>query len=462
MLRFASYGLAVLVLFGPTKAFAQPMSRCPAEAVGCHEEAHGWLYRSAAFDDVSLDSGWVPAGSPIQLRIVFYVGGSTEVEMGGDITTYWPTALSTAVHGRMGSGALRINYGIELAVSLRFDVTIAGVRYRWEGDLPVPGIPEDLRMAAEALFDPFLLPPSMRPVSVSDATDRVEVLRYDALGGLIPVPGVGGGIALTLMGTLDASYQTEQIVVVDALPILEEDSFTIVGPDPGIVGFGGAKDLLVHPEGTLSYDGALVVAPILYLSFAGTRRDYPLVEIPIPLVDTDVNVIFDDANVHVPLPDVDVSPIALELGPTRVGDVAEETVMVSNEGEAELLVTVREPMAPFGAAPSSFALPPRTNALLTVSYAPEVVDPESTLLVLETNDPDEPEVVLRLRGEGLAPAMPDAGPGDSDAGPIGPPTPMDGGCGCRVAHAREEGSAGLAFGLFAAFVAVSRASRRRP
>ena len=321
------------------------------------------------------------------------------------------------------------------------------------------------------MFDPLLLPPSERPVMVSDTTDPVRVLSYDALGGFIPVPGVGGGIALTLTGSLAASYQTERIVVVDALPILEEDAFTIVGPDPGIVGFGRAKDLLVHPEGTLSYDGALIVAPVLYLSFAGTRRDFPLVEIPIPLVNTDVDAIFDDANVHVPLPDVDVTPVALELGPTLVGDVAEDTVMVSNRGEADSVVTVRTPAAPFGARPSSFTLPPATNALLTVSYAPSLVDPDTAvgpaaaLLVLETNDPDEPEVVLRLRGEGLAPPMPDAGVMmDTDAGAIGPPAPMDGGCGCRVAGTHGDQSkppAGASAALLACMLVLSRASRRR-
>ncbi len=445
---------------------AQPA--CDPASVGCFIDGTPaeWRYRNAAFDDVMVDTGWQPPGAPIQLRFVLSFGGSTEVDMDGDIVTEWPAALTVSAPGRPGTGRLAINYGLELAVQLRFDIDVAGIRYRWEGDIPVPGIPEDLRAAAEDFFDPYLLPPSDRPLSVMDSTDPVQVVRYDALGGLISVPGVGGGIAITVQGDLAVSYETVQIVVSDASPITMENAFTVASPDPGAIMFGAAKDLAVHPEGVLGFDAVVNVAPVLYLSFAGTRRDFPLVEIPIMVADRTVDVIFDDHFTHVPLPDIRMSANAYDLGEVAVGEFGERTLTIDNVGEADLEVSLRMPSGPFGADATSLSVPPGGMESFTVTFSPEMNGPASGVVILDTNDPDESTVVLRLTGTGFgAMSMSDAEipPVDSGmpAADAGAPPMEDGGCGCRSSSG--QGRAPLPWLLFAvlAWLPLRRACRRR-
>ncbi len=456
----ALVGMATLSL-SPGAARAQ----CPPSAVGCDvADPIPWSYRDAAFADVMWDSGWVPSSGPIQLRFTFTFGGSTEVEMTGDPLTHWPAPLSTAVLGEPGTGRFAINYGLELEVQLRFDVTIAGVRYHWTGDIPVPGIPEDLRMAAEGTFDPFLLPPSDRPVVLADTTDRVQVLRYDALSGFIPIPGVGGGIALTLQGSLQATYETVRIVMNDATDIVEEGLATIVHPDPGETNFGAAKDLLVHPEGVIAYDGELILSPELYLSFVGTRRDYPLFAIPVPLVVTEANVIFDDAPVHVPLPDIQLAPRVLPFGEIPLGEVETSVVDVSNAGELALELTVDDPAPPFYLDTTSLTVPPGGTASFVLGYWPADARADATVVLVHTNDPDEPTIALRLSGSGLAPAVADAGVAE-DAGVVadasmGAAVPEGGGCGCRASGTRR--ARGLAILVLAlSLLTLSRARPRR-
>lgn len=437
-----------------TDAALPASSECPPDHVGCYVGLGDWLFRDALFDDVMLDTGWVPAGSPIQLRFGIAIGGATEVEMGGSIVTSWPAPLLVMIPGRPGTGRLSINYGLEIVAQLRFDVTVAGVRYRWEGDIPVPYIPEDLRMAGQTIFDPFVLPPSMpRPIEVLDTTDRVQVFRYDALGGLIPIPGVGGGFDLLVQGELHARYHTDRIAVADGSPITEEGGSTVVHPDPGATDFGGAKDVTAHPEGTLAYEGTIWLLPSLYLTFAGTRREFPLAEIPVPVADLASNVVFDDATVHVPLPDIRVSPMAVDMGSVRLGATAEQYVMVHNDGEALLNVTVGDPAAPFSAGEPSLLVPAASAVRLALRFSPDAPGPATAMLPLSTNDPDEPLVVLRLSGVGVGDAA-DAGPGVLDAGPTGPAD--EGGCGCRVGRGQRWPGA-----LLLVMVASIAALRRR-
>jgi MYXO-CTERM domain-containing protein len=467
MQRELAAAVMVICLTFVTTEEARAQPSCDPASVGCFvdETPAEWRYRNAAFDDVMIDTGWQPPGAPIQLRFVLSFGGSAEVDMDADVVTEWPAPLTVSAPGRPETGRLAINYGIELQIQLRFDVNVAGVRYRWEGDIPVPGIPEDLRAAAEGNFDPYLLPPSERPFTVMDTTDRVEVVRYDALGGIIPVPGVGGGIVVTVQGDLAVSYQTIQIVVGDASPITMEDAFTVVGPDTGEIMFGAAKDLLIHPEGVLGFDATINVAPGLYLSFAGTRRDYPLVEIPITVADELVDVIFDDHATHVPLPDIRMSGTSYDLGEVPVGESSERTLTIDNVGEAELEVTLAMPGSPFGVDEPSLTLAPGAEESFTVTFAPETGGVANGVVLLRTNDPDESTVAVRLTGSGIETTMPmddggtpmdDGGMPMDDGGAM--MVPEDGGCGCRSAGA---GDGARGWPLFAVLALLAPLRRRR-
>lgn len=452
---------------------------CPDEILGCYLADVDWLHRDALFDDVDWDTGWVPAGSPIQLRFGLALGGETEVELGGSVVTSWPPALNIAVPGRPGAGRLSMNYGFELIARLRFDVEVAGVRYDWEGDIPIPFIPEDLRLAGDAFFDPFLLPGGdERPVWVSDSTDVVRVFRIDALDAIIPIPGVGGGFLVALQGNLDAGYQTEVIDVADALPIVGEGEHTRLDPlpveDPDAPGgYGPSAQLLLHPEGTLFYEGQVMIIPEFYLEVVGTRFDYPLAEIPVDLVDLDNEVIFDDAEVEVPLPDVDVQPARLDLGWGYIDSVSAQPLVFVNNGDAPLVVAAESLDSPFSMDPPMLVIEPHRTERVSARFRPVEEGDVSVMFEFSTNDPDEPSLLVLLEGEGRARAVPDAGP--VDAGPVdadlepdaeleaGPEPVVGRGCECSAGGAGQSSPAvplGAAAAILLALL-VLRSPRRR-
>src|SRR5690606_24017004 len=199
---------------------------------------------------------------------------------------------------------------------------VGGIRYREEIDIPMPGgIPRDLRVAAETLFDPFVLPGAdPRPITAWDDTDRVRVVEIDVTDSLIPIPGVGGGFAFDAVASLEGSYRTDRIAITDALTdITEERASVVVRADPGAVELGAAKDYTVLPHGTITYDGVVTFYPTFFIEVPGRRWDLTIAEIPLHVVDLSAATDFEPADVHVPLPDVRLEETSLAFGELYVG-----------------------------------------------------------------------------------------------------------------------------------------------
>lgn len=432
-IRSVGVFLALAVISGAAATAAAQAAECPPDHVGCHRVDVDFHHRDALFDDVMLDSGWVPSGAALQVRFAVFIGGSTEVDLGGTAVTSWPSALDVAVPGRPETGRLAINYGIEIIARIRFDVTVSGVNYTWEGDIPIPGgIPRDLRLADELIFDPFVLPPrDPRPVVAWDDTDMVTVLEVDITDSIIPIPGIGGGFVVDAVASLEGSYQTDWIEVSDALSDIEtEGASVIVRPDPGAPEFGAAKDMTILPHGTIGYDGVVTLLPGLFIEIAGRRFDLTLAEVPLTVVDRTSNTDFDPAMVHVPLPDIRVEQTRIGFDETAVGGAMERQLTIYNDGEAELRVVAGDPMEPFFVGVSTLTIPPSSSARLIVGYEPTDNGPASNVMLLSSNDPDEPLVTIHLDGDGTGAPIDDASV-PLDAG-VGTPPPIDGGCGCRA------------------------------
>lgn len=425
--------LAIVVAIAALAPSSFVAAQCPDDAVGCHEEGVAFHWREGFFDSVMLDSGWVPAGSPLQVRVALFAGGETEIDLAGTSFTWWPAPLSESVPGLPGTGLFSVDYGIEFVARVRFDVTVAGVHYSWEGDIPTGSIPRDLRLAAMAGFDSMLLPPQTpRPVMIADTTERIEVVGLD-LGGMIGIPGVSGGFALEVEGALDATYQTVRIEIGDAVtPITTEGASTVAGPDAGETDFGASKDVVIQPIGQLDYDGAINLYPVFYVEVPGRRFDLGLPSIPVPVVDLGREVVFDPATVHVPLPDADITPRELDFGRVEVGARRALTVELGNDGETPLRVVPRTPRLPFSVLIDEVTIPPGDSRTMEVRFEPERAEALEAMLFLETDDPDEPLVVIRLSGEGIGGAVADAGMGGDDAGPGAPGGITGGGCACGV------------------------------
>ena len=103
-------------------------------------------------------------------------------------------------------------------------------------------------------------------------------------------------------------------------------------------------------------------------------------------------------------PDVEVTPLSLEFGVVYLGSSATQEVRVANPGTAPLGVTaITFDHGDFTADASSFTLAPHQSRTVHVTYAPSAPSAATSTMTIATDDPDEAQVALALRGEGRIP-----------------------------------------------------------
>lgn len=393
-------------------------------------------WENRAFDDFMFDTGWIPSGSDVQVRFALTVLGRTEVGLGGTCETSWPQPLTVRVPGRPLTGWLSIGYGMFIVADLRVDVTILGEDVFYEGPLPFLDLPSDLLLASDLAFDPFVLPGAdPNPVAVSDTTERVRALTYD-VAGAIGIPGVEGSISLDVQALLEAQYHTDRIDVGDTAPIELEGGTTLI-PQPDPAGYGRSVDYEVLPEGIVDYLGGAILYPHVTVAVLGfTVIDEDLAMIPVSFDLTSVSSEFDPAAVHVPLPDLALTPAALTISAAAPG-----TVTFHSSGEADGFVQAIDWPAPLLGGPPALVVP--AGQARSVGIATSSTQAATVVVTFSTNDPDRPTLTVPVT------ILAGGGGGNGDAGPGADPGPGDAaaGCDCRAGRPDTASTGGLAAAL---------------
>jgi len=167
--------------------------------------------------------------------------------------------------------------------------------------------------------------------------------------------------------------------------------FLTVTPPSGSVPPGGFVDLTVgfNAAGLFGgdYHGAVRLSgndPIL------PQRDVP-------------------ATLHVTgVPDLATTPTSIDFGDIFVGFPALRQLTVLNVGTDDLTVTNIVPSHPaYGVDQTAFTIPPLGSAVVFVSFSPPGPGAVPATLTIASDDPDSPNTVVPLAGNGLIP--PDVG-----------------------------------------------------
>ena len=126
------------------------------------------------------------------------------------------------------------------------------------------------------------------------------------------------------------------------------------------------------------------------------------------------------------VPDIDVDDAARALSRQIVGAPTTLVVQVGNRGTGVLeLVALVEPADQgFAVASAPDTIRPRLAADVLLTFTPPARGTFAAVLVLQSNDPDEPEVRIPLSGEG-GPAILEVTPSDLDFGLVNEGTAME-------------------------------------
>jgi MYXO-CTERM domain-containing protein len=420
----------------------------------CEAEPHFCAEAPIAFDAVEalpiefdFDTGWVPPGSPLQVKIAAMLAANTRLSLRGALVSEWPHddhagALRLTAPGDPMGGLLGYHYGLVTSAQAKLGVSVGPLNFNWQGNIPyLPQI--DFQAQQEIAFDAW----GWEPGVVASSSTLPETVAWVDLSSVIGVsiPGLTGGFQLDVAVDLDVSWTNHRIALADAD---EADSVTVEGGDIVMadgesytLGYDGAfAEIDVHPSGTVDYGGVLHLIPSIYVSILGQTWSIPIVDIPIPFDAAQLELDFEPRRVHVPLPDLKLPVEVIDFGEVPLGDEGFRSYPLKNEGElvAATTISTSDP-AVFPSWEEAIDIKPDDDSWGTLRFVPTHAGEHTAELVVLSNDPDAPMHVVKLTGVGVANGdllVPFPSEGTTTAGLI-----ADSGCGCALER-RSSGGGG--------------------
>jgi MYXO-CTERM domain-containing protein len=439
---------ASLALLVPSAAHAVQASMCSPSEPTCERAMISVSKLEKAPYDFDFDTGWVPANSPVQVRLLAKLHSRVQVDMEGTLDATWPEPLTLTPKGTATKGRITVDEGLEIEAQGRFQVSVGGNNYAWSGK--IPGIPSvNLLAQSSKAFDPWTWRGQGPPATASAETPVQRVAQIPLTDQLIPIPGISGGFELDGAVTFTATYSTLRIGFDEptgpqAVDFLHPSTRALLAGAPSF-----DTNLLIHGE--LTRQTTLQFIPGFYFTILGKTFTLPIANIPLALPASKPEPWdFDPVGVHVPLPKIgDVRDV--DLGNVPLDTSTPAVLEIKSLGE-ERLVLANAAMSPIGFVDTNVAsVDPQKTATVRVVVTPTAKGAFDVPVLLRSNDPLRPVTEVHVRGT----AGEGAGPGAT------PPTAAEqpAGCGCVVAG-HEGGALGAwaALGL-AAMVALRR--RRR-
>ncbi len=267
--------LVMVALASPCVAYAQPTSSpfTPSEEL-----------MLTSLEDTMVDTGWVPAGSPVQLRLQAAAANTVSMSFPGRASYEW-AADTLSFEGDPDAGTFATNVGVEVHAEVRIDV----LGLTWGSDLLGP---YNLLINATAAFTPYLLTGSPeRPVTISEATSGVMVASVPIVPDLLVA---SGNLDIDLAFSVDASLTGERIDILPNPEQVEDPGLRTVDAQGATVSVSALDDADAV-EATVALHAGLeavttvILHPHLVMTVLGTEYDIAGIDVPIelpPISDT--------------------------------------------------------------------------------------------------------------------------------------------------------------------------------
>ncbi len=198
------------------------------------------------------------------------------------------------------------------------------------------------------------------------------------------------------------TYKTGRVVVQDADGDIVGSSSTVNLPTSGAT---DAMDMTVHAEGTLGYSGTLKVLPNITVSQIGGLSAgvsyQPAAALEFPYQGSDIPIVFPNAAVHIPLPNLSVPSAKLSFGSVGVGGGSAKSLHLENTGELGAIVRLCSSSDQFFPTATSVTVEPGSSFDMSIQFRPAGAGIQSATLYVQSNDPDTPSVTVPLEGTGF-------------------------------------------------------------
>lgn len=389
------------------------------------------VYHSAGFS-----TGYVPSGSPVQVQFAIESVGGARVSMDAETQLSWPDAVYFDLVPEPGTGELVLDASLDAVTSVAIDLSDWGYYGTFEIDRRSFG------MDAWTDFEPLVLDGSVQDyVELVDPGDALQLIAYS----FEIIAGLSLDFATELRAEARAGFGAVEVRA-DGEPMVMEGQHVPLDYAP-------TSDKVVEVVYSAQWDAGLdlVFTPALE-ACADLFGCVTVVEFDLPVALIDDSFVQDFPAVFpvFPLPLIEVGEFDADFGDVPVGTVATVDVPVTNLGSLLLEGTARtEGSADFSVFPTSFSATPGATDGVVVSFLPSGEGAQSATLVLESNDPGQPELRIDLVANGASLA------GEDEGDDIEVVTKPLQGCGCASSPTGRS----LPLGILAVALAWRR---RRP
>jgi len=412
----ARVGLASLLgSLAALSGSAAKADTAPASAPGCDSATLTCAVGSAPLRadlrnqmPTSIDSGPMEKGQ-IKIRTRFTIDpvkGATEplvsVDMpqGAMVKATWSEkgfVELTPVVGADAKGTIAVKY--TLTPSL--EATIYGFPINYDSTQllnKIPGAKINYDASKSATFSPwgFAGAPVAVPAPKLENSTLFSV-PFSQFG--IGSGTVTGSLAIQAAAAPTFTYTTKTILL-DGGTITKADGTTKIS-----IGDADFLDIGANISGQITVTGNLDVKPVVKVdsvagipTFGLTTFAFSVVSKPIGGAPAPIS--FQNAQIHIPLPNVKVPATPIGLGDVKGGSEAFKTIAISNTGEMTGRLEFKSSDPQFQVPSGAVTVASKGKYDLKVVFKASSAAAASATITVKSNDPDSPEQTFRVAANG--------------------------------------------------------------
>ena len=346
----------------------------------------------------SLDSGWMPANSSLQIRL--QVNLSQEAFLSGDGVgnLEWdsniPGEIGLSAAGQSSSGVFSISGILEALISIKFDSVL--------GSSELELFSQDIPLSGDTNFSPFSWNNTTEVDVIGDGSEIISYSQY-----LLDIGSVSlnGELRPNCVTGLTENYLGMSGDRLDATnSVLSYNSYV------GDTTF--SKNTVYYA--TVSSSCEIQLIPSLSVSAFGFSQSLDITQVDLPPVSQETVVGIQAGTTTFYLASASLSSPSVDFGSVEVNDSQNAEIILQNSGAATLegTITLEDDSGAFEVFGSTINVASNSTSSIVLSF--EALDANQLYeadLIIETNDPAQPVIIVPLSA--TTGTVEDGGPNDT-------------------------------------------------
>jgi len=368
------------------------------------------------FNGLEYDTGIYTIIQDAGLRFFVDADADFAFEMEGRSSLEWPEALAHSWDQTDNGGTVLINTTTDIVAQVAGEIYGLAFTYNiWS---------ETISWEGTETFSSILMPKARQPaVNISiPGTDFYSFQEtYEVAEGLHIT--LGGKVFPQLAANLQGVSIDSGDAVVTSLG--EQGLLGVPKSNPGYTSVDSVWN------GLLSGNISLQIVPWITVYYADWGIEVGPLEydIPINLFDDTANIQSDKARFNHDLPAIQTNMVSIDFGDVTLGSVVSKEIQINNLGEVTLNGEALTGDGLFFVSDALISAPELSRDSVTVEFIPTEEGTFQGELILNTNDPVRPRLVIPLVGTAVVGQV--GGNNNNDDNRPNVTAPV--GCGCSAA-----------------------------